>query len=151
MEVTPVMMEVRPVIGVTVAVAITAAMVDAGRAKTASAINGRSAKAATVDRHPAAPEAATVERPAAAPETAAMERRAAAPESAAVKAAAAKTSSATATETTTAAATEASTAAATKTAATAAVLNFDRQPIGCMLRSRSRAWTCERQRLGALL
>ncbi len=142
MEVTPVMMEVRPVIGVTVAVAITAAMVDAGRTKTASAINGRSAKAATVDRHPAAPESTAVERPAATPESAAVERPAAAPETAAVKAAAAKTSSATATKTTTAAATEAS---------TAAVLNFDRQPIGCMLRSRSRAWTCERQRFGALL
>ena len=132
MEVTPVMMEVRPVVGVTVAVAITAAMVDAGRTKTASAIDGRSAKAAMVDRHAAAPEPAAVKRRAAAPETAAVERRATAPE-----AAAAKASSATATKT------SATAAKAAAPVATATVLNFGRQPIGCILRSRGRAWTCE--------
>jgi hypothetical protein len=125
MEVTPVVVEVWPVIGVTVAVAIPAAMVDAGRTKAATAINGRSAKAATVDRHPTAPEAAAVKR------------RAAASKSTAMKTAAAETS---------AAASKAATATAAKTAATmatATVPNFGRQPIGCILRSRHRAWTCE--------
>jgi hypothetical protein len=137
MEVTPVMMEVRPVVGVTVAVAITAAMVDRGGTKTASAIDGRSAKAAMVDRHAAAPEPAAVKRRAAASKTAAVERRATASEAAAVKAAAAKASSATATKT------SATAAKAAAPVATATVLNFGRQPIGCILRSRSRAWTCE--------
>ena len=67
MEVTPVM-EVRPVVGVTVSVAIAAAMEDTGRTKTATPKDGRSAKAATVDRHPTASEPAAVKRRAAASE-----------------------------------------------------------------------------------
>jgi acyl dehydratase len=106
MEVTPMVREVGAVIGVTIAVAIPAALVDAGRAKTATPKDGRRAKASTMDRHPATSEAA------------------------AMKAAAAKASAATAAKT-------------AATMATATVPNFGRQPIGCILRSRSGAGTCE--------
>ena len=135
MEVTPVVVEVRPVKRVTVSVAMTAATVDRRCAKTAAAENVSSAKTAAVDCHPTASEAAAVER------------RAAATETTAVKPAASKAAASTAAETTT-------TTAAAKTAATmatATVPNFGRQPIGCVFRSRSRAGTCKRQRLSALL
>jgi septal ring-binding cell division protein DamX len=106
---------------------------------------GRRTKAATVDRHPTTSETAAVKgraataeaaamkcRSAAAETTAAVKRRAAAPESAAMEAAATKTSAATTAKTATATA-----------APTRAVLDFGRQSIGCVLRSRSRAGTCE--------
>ena len=64
MEVTPVMEE-GPVVGVTVSVAITAA-IDTGRTKTATPKDGRCAEAAPVDRHPTAPEPAAAKRRAAA-------------------------------------------------------------------------------------
>ena len=134
MEVTPVVVEVRPVKRVTVSVAMTAATVDRRCAKTAAAENVSSAKTAAVDCRPTASEAAAVER------------RAAATETTAVKPAASKAAASTAAETTTTAA--AKTAA---TMATATVPNFGRQPIGCVFRSRSRAGTCKRQRLSALL
>ena len=104
MEVTPVMEE-GPVVGVTVSVAITAA-IDTGCTKTATPKDGRCAEAAPVYRHPTAPEPA------------------------AVKPAASKATASTAAKT-----------AATTTTAT--VPDFGRQPIGCVLRSRSRAGTCK--------
>ena len=142
MEVTPVVVEVRPVKRVTVSVAMTAATVDRRCAKTAAAENVSSAKTAAVDCHPTASEAAAVERRAAAAETA---MAAASAETA--TAAASKAAASTAAETTTTAAA----AKAAATMATATVPNFGRQPIGCVFRSRSRAGTCKRQRLSALL
>jgi len=111
MEVAPVMEE-GPVVGVTVSVAITAA-IDTGCTKTATPKDGRCAEAAPVDRHPTAPEPAAAKRRAAASKSAASKATA----SAAAKNAA--------------------------TTATAAVPDFGRQPIGCVLRSRSRAGTCK--------
>jgi len=106
MEVAPVMEE-GPVVGVTVSVAITAA-IDTGCTKTATPKDGRCAEAAPVDRHPTAPEPAAAKR----------------------RAAASKATASTAAKT-------------AATTATAAVPDFGRQPIGCVLRSRSRAGTCK--------
>ena len=116
MEVTPVMEE-GPVVGVTVSVAITAA-IDTGCTKTATPKDGRSTKTSTVDRHPTAPEPA------------AAKRRAAASKSAAVKPATSKATASTA-------------AKPAATTATATVPDFGRQPIGCVFRNRSRAGTCK--------
>ena len=116
MEVTPVMEE-GLVVGVTVSVAITAA-IDTGCTKTATPKDGRSAKTSTVDRHPTAPEPA------------AAKRRAAASKSAAVKPATSKATASTA-------------AKPAATTATATVPDFGRQPIGCVFRNRSRAGTCK--------
>ena len=104
MEVTPVVVEMGPMIGVAVCVAIAAAMED-----------GRGAKAATMDRNATASEPTTVERRTAAPEAAAMNPAAA--EATAVKSAAAKATASTATKT---------------AAAVAAMLNLGRQSIGCV-------------------
>ena len=110
MEVTPVVMEMRPVIGVTISVAIAAAMEDARRAITAATEHRRGTKAAAVDRT--------------ASEPAAMERSTAAPEPTAMK-------PATAEATTAAAKTAASTTTETTAAAMTAVADFGRQIVGC--------------------
>jgi hypothetical protein len=132
MEVTPVVIEMGPVIRVTISVAITAATVDRRCAKTATAENVSSAKTAAVDCETAAPESAAVKCRAAAAETA-------------MAAASAETATAAASKA------SAATAKAAATMATATVPNFGRQPIGNVFRSRSRAGTCKRQRLSALL
>jgi hypothetical protein len=73
MEVTPMVVEMRPVVGVTIAVAITAAMEHGSRAVVAStAEHGRRAKTAAVKRRAAASEAATSKAAATAAETAAV-------------------------------------------------------------------------------
>ncbi|WP_349253253.1 hypothetical protein [Bradyrhizobium sp. CB3481] len=127
MEVTSVVMEIGPVVGMTIAIkrptyAITAATIDRRGAKAAAAVN----------RKPAASEPA------------AMECGAAASESTAVK------SAATATKTTATVEASATTAEAATTAA-AAMTHFGRKAIGCKFDGWSRAGTCERKRLGALL
>ncbi|MBT1511458.1 hypothetical protein KIP88_13165 [Bradyrhizobium sp. SRL28] len=94
--------EVRPVERVTMCEAVSAAMED-----------GRRTKTATVDRHPTTSETTAVKGRAATAEAAAMERSTAASESTA----------------TAAAETTATTAA--KTAAATAVLNLGRQSVGC--------------------
>jgi hypothetical protein len=119
MEVTPVVIEMGPVIGVPVCVAIAAAMKDRRRAKTTTAEYGRCTKAATMDRNATASEPATMERGTAAPESTAMKPAAA--ETTAVKA---STAAAEATASTT----------AETAAAVAAMLNLGRQPIGCKFR-----------------
>ncbi|MCK1514617.1 hypothetical protein IVB22_18985 [Bradyrhizobium sp. 190] len=106
--------EVRPVERVTMCEAVSAAMED-----------GRRTKTATVDRHPTTSETTAVKGRAATAEAAAMERGTAASESTAMKPAAAETTTAAAAETT--AATAAETAAAT-----AAMLNLGRQSVGCV-------------------
>ena len=114
MEVTPVVMEMRPVIGVTISVAIAAAMEDARRAITAATEHRRGTKAAAVDRTTSEP--------------AAMERSPAAPEPTAMKPAAAETT----------ASAEAATPTAPETTTTAATMtaeaDFSRQPVGCKFR-----------------
>jgi hypothetical protein len=69
MEVTPVVIEMGPVVGVTISVAITATAINRRCAKTTAAENGSCAKAATVDRDPTASESAAVKCRAAATET----------------------------------------------------------------------------------
>jgi len=129
MEMTPVV-EVGPVIGVTISVAIAAAMEDRRGAKTAAAEDGCSAKAATVEGSPAASESAAVK--------CATARDDAAPK-----------------PTMASAAVEAAAAARTATTATMATMatasNFCRQAIGREFCRRGRAGTCKRERLGALL
>jgi hypothetical protein len=105
MEVTPVVIEMGPVVGVAVTVAIAAAMKDARRTKTAAAEHGRGAKAATMDRNATASEPAT------------MKRGTAASETSAVKSAAAETTAST---------------TPAEAATTAAMLNLGRETIGCV-------------------
>ena len=138
MEVTPVVMEMRPVIGVPISVAVTAAMKDRRRAKATTAERRRGAKAAAMDRYATASEPAATERGTAAPEATAM--KPAAPKTTAVKSAtaAAEAAASTAPETTTA-------------AAATAKADVRRQPVGCKFRGRRRAGTRKRERFGALL
>lgn len=146
MEVTPVVMEMRPVVGMTISIAMAAAMEHPRRAITAATEHRRGTKAAAMDR--AASEPAAVERSPAAPESAAMKPAAA--ETTAVKAATATAEAAAVKATPAAAEATASTATETTTAA-AAMLDFCRQPVGCKFRRRYRAGTRKRERLGALL
>ena len=71
MEVTPVVMEMRPVVGMTISIAMAAAMEDPRRAITAATEHRRGTKAAAVDR--TASEPAAMERSPAAPEPTAPE------------------------------------------------------------------------------
>ncbi|MDE5456801.1 hypothetical protein GWE18_29040 [Bradyrhizobium sp. CSA112] len=113
------MVEVRPVERVTMCEAMSAAMEDRRRTKTA-----------TVDRHPTTSEPTAVKGCAATAEAAAMKCR-----SAAAEAAAMETTAATAAETSAAAETTTAAAAAETTAAhSAAVLNLGRQVVGCVFR-----------------
>jgi hypothetical protein len=119
MEVTPVVMEMRPVVGVAISVAMAAAMEDPRRTITATPEHRRGTKATAVNC--AASEPAAVKRSPAAPEPTAVKATTAATEAAAMKA------------TATTAEAAASTAPETATAA-AAMLDFSRQPVGCKFR-----------------
>jgi hypothetical protein len=107
-EVTPVVIEMGPVIGVTISVAVAAAMKDRRRAKTTTPEHRRSAEATAVNR--TASEPAAMKCRAAASEASTMKRRAAAPKTSTVKSAATKTAA----------------------AAVAAMLNLGRQSVGCV-------------------
>jgi hypothetical protein len=112
-EVAPVV-EVRPVERVTMYEAVSAAMKD-----------GRRTKTATVDRHPTASEPTAMKGRAATAEPAAMKCRSAAAEATAMETAAATTTTEAAAMETTAATAEAAAAHPT------AVLNLGRQSVGC--------------------
>jgi hypothetical protein len=107
MEVTPVVVEVGPVVSVTVSVTVAAAMEDRRRAKATTAEHRPCTEAAAMNG--SAPETATTECSAATAEATAME-----------------------TGTTTAEAAATTAAAKTATAHPAAALHLDRQTVDCV-------------------
>ena len=113
MEVTPMVIEVGPVVSVTVSVTVAAAMEDRRRAKTTTAEHRPCTEAAAAESSAAAAETTAVKCRAAAAEAAAMKRRSATAEAAAME-------------------TAATTAAKTATAHPTATLYLDRQTVGCV-------------------